>query len=54
MHGWIASDSLADIGGEKRDDEGVTGAKADAPGVPQQPAAPTVVVDPDVSVDDVT
>jgi len=54
MHGWIASDALAEIGGETRDDEGVTGAKADAPGVPKQPAAPTVVVDPDVSADDVT
>ena len=54
MHGWIASDALAEIGGEKRDDEGVTGAKADAPGVPQHPAAPTVVVDPQVSTDDVT
>ena len=54
MHGWIASGALADIGGEKRDDEGVTGAKADAPGVAQQPAAPTVVVDPQVSTDDVT
>ena len=54
MHGWIASDALAEIGGETRDDEGVTGAKADAPGVPKQPAAPTVVVDPQVSADDVT
>jgi len=54
IHGWIASDALTEIGGEKRDDEGVTGAKADAPGVPQQPAVPTVVVDPEVSADDVT
>ena len=54
MHGWIASDALAEIGGETRDDEGATGAKADAPGVPKHPAAPTVVVDPHVSADDVT
>jgi phosphatidate phosphatase APP1 len=54
MHGWIASDALVEIGGEKRDDEGATGAKADAPGVPEQPATPTVVVDPQVSADDVT
>ena len=52
MHGWIASDALDEIGGEKRDDEGATGAKADAPGVDAKPA-PTVVVDPDVSTDDV-
>jgi len=52
MHGWIASDALDEIGGEKRDDKGATGAKADAPGVDAKPA-PTVVVDPDVSTDDV-
>ena len=54
MHGWISSDALAEIGGEKRDDEGKTGAKADAPGVPEQPAAATVVVDPEISAEDVT
>ena len=53
MHGWIASDALDEIGGEKRDDEGATGAKADAPGVDTKPA-PTVVVDPQISADDVT
>jgi phosphatidate phosphatase APP1 len=53
MHGWISSDALAEIGGEKRDDEGKTGAKVDSPGVPEQPAAPTVVVDPEISADDV-
>jgi phosphatidate phosphatase APP1 len=53
MHGWIASGALDEIGGEKRDDEGTTGAKADAPGVDTKPA-PTVVVDPQVSSDDVT
>jgi phosphatidate phosphatase APP1 len=52
MHGWIASDALSEIGGEKRDDEGKTDAKADAPGVDTQPA-PTVVVDPEISADDV-
>ena len=52
MHGWIASDALAEISGEKRDDEGVTAAKADAPGVDTKPAA-TVVVDPEISADDV-
>ena len=54
MHGWISSDALAEISGEKRDDEGKTGAKADAPGVPEQPATPTVVVDPEISAEDVT
>ena len=53
MHGWIASDALVEIGGEKRDDEGATSAKADAPGVDTKPA-PTVVVDPEISADDVT
>jgi len=53
MHGWIASGALDEVGGEKRDDEGATGAKADAPGVDAKPA-PTVVVDPQVSSDDVT
>ena len=53
LHGWIASGALDEIGGEKRDDEGATGAKTDAPGVDTKPA-PTVVVDPQVSSDDVT
>jgi phosphatidate phosphatase APP1 len=52
MHGWIASDALAEIGGEKRDDEGATGVKADTPGV-ETKRAPTVVVDPDISSEDV-
>ena len=52
MHGWIASDALAEIGGEKRDDEGVTGVKADTPGV-ETKRAPTLVVDPDISSEDV-
>jgi phosphatidate phosphatase APP1 len=53
MHGWIDSMSLDEIGGEKRADEGATGTKADAPGVDAK-AAPTVVVDPEISTDDVT
>jgi phosphatidate phosphatase APP1 len=53
LHGWIASDALEEIGGEKRDDEGASGAKASAPGV-DTTRAPTVVVDPEVSTDDVT
>src|SRR5687768_11060713 len=52
MHGWIASDAVPEIGGEKRDDEGATGAKASVPGVETKPTA-TVVVDPDISADDV-
>ena len=54
LHGWIASDALTEIGGEKREDEGVTGTKADAPGVAEAPPTPTVVVDPDVAKGDVT
>lgn len=53
LHGWIAADSLAEIGGEKRDDEGATGAKANAPGLDAS-HAPTVVVDPEVDRDDIT
>jgi phosphatidate phosphatase APP1 len=53
MHGWISSNALSEIGGEKRDDEGATGAKADTPGV-ETKRAPTVVVDPDVSAEDVS
>ena len=52
MHGWIAANALDEIGGEKRDDEGATGAKASAPGV-ETTTTPTVVVDPDISSDDV-
>jgi phosphatidate phosphatase APP1 len=53
LHGWIASEALVEIGGEKREDEGSTGTKADAPGV-DTTQTPTVVVDPDVSSKDVT
>jgi phosphatidate phosphatase APP1 len=52
MHGWIASGALDEIGGETRDDEGATGAKADVPGVDTKPT-PTIVVDRDISTDDV-
>jgi phosphatidate phosphatase APP1 len=50
-HGWILPDALPGIGGEKRADEG-DGRKADAPGVPTRPPAPTVVVDPDLDAGD--
>lgn len=54
MHGWIASGALAEIGGEKHDDEGHTGAKADAPGTAAEaPPTPTMVVDPHISAHDV-
>jgi len=54
MHGWIDSGALAEVGGETRDDEGRTGAKADAPGAAgRQPPTPTVVVDPQISAHDV-
>jgi phosphatidate phosphatase APP1 len=52
LHGWIASDALDEIGGEKRDDEGTTGAKADTPGT-EAKSTPTVVVDPQVSDKDI-
>jgi phosphatidate phosphatase APP1 len=50
-HGWIRGEALPEIGGEKRADEG-DGGKADAPGVPAHPSAPTVVVDPDLGAGD--
>jgi phosphatidate phosphatase APP1 len=50
-HGWIRRETLAEIGGEKRADEG-EGGKADAPGVPAHPDAPTVVVDRDLGAGD--
>jgi len=45
-HGWIAPESLASIGEEKRADEGTTDEKAPAPGA-QDPgdATPTVIVE---------
>ena len=54
-HGWISADALPEIGGEKRADEGTTSEKAPAPGAPETAEkAPTVVVDADVSSDDVS
>ena len=50
--GWISEDSLHDIGGEKRADEGHSGAKVPTPGVEAR-EAPTVVVDPDIKPTDV-
>ena len=50
-HGWIPRETLAGIGGEKRADEG-EGGKADAPGVPEHPPAPTMVVDRDLGPGD--
>jgi phosphatidate phosphatase APP1 len=50
-HGWIRRDSLPEIRGEKRADEG-GGGKADAPGVSETPTAPTVVVDPELGASD--
>lgn len=43
--GWITRDSIPAIREEKKADEGTTGAKVDAPGVPDEPKAPTVVVE---------
>jgi phosphatidate phosphatase APP1 len=45
-HGWIPASALAAIGEEKLADEGATGEKAPAPGVPSEgDAAPTMIVD---------
>ena len=43
--GWIETSSLDAVHKEKRADEGKTGEKADVPGVPEDPKAPTVVVE---------
>ena len=43
--GWIETSSLDAVHEEKRADEGVSGEKADVPGVPEDPKAPTVVVE---------
>jgi phosphatidate phosphatase APP1 len=50
-HGWIRRETLSEIGGEKRADEG-EGGKTDAPGVPSHPPMPTVVVDRDLGPGD--
>jgi phosphatidate phosphatase APP1 len=44
-HGWIPRDTIAEIEVEKKADEGKTGDKADAPGVPRDPGAPTIEVE---------
>jgi phosphatidate phosphatase APP1 len=44
-HGWIDPAALADVGEEKRADEGATGEKVPAPGTEEPPRSPTVVVD---------
>jgi uncharacterized low-complexity protein len=45
-HGYIAPESLTDIAGEKRADEGKTGEKKDAPGAQKEgEATPTVVIE---------
>ena len=51
VHGWIRKESLPDIRGEKRADEGA-GGKEDAPGVGGAEPVPSVVVDEDVGVAD--
>jgi phosphatidate phosphatase APP1 len=43
--GWIEHAALDAVHEEKRADEGVSGEKADVPGVPEAPKAPTVVVE---------
>jgi phosphatidate phosphatase APP1 len=47
-HGWIATSALAEIGEEKRADEGTTSAKMPAPGVEPPASVPTVVVEDDL------
>lgn len=44
-NGWISPVSVADVHEEKRADEGKTGEKVDAPGVPKDPGAPTLKVE---------
>lgn len=43
--GWIEHSSLDAVHEEKRADEGKTGEKADVPGVPEEPKAPTMKVE---------
>ena len=43
--GWIEKSSVDAVNEEKRADEGKTGEKADVPGVPEEPKAPTVVIE---------
>ncbi len=44
-HGWIATTEVPAVHEEKKADQGETGTKVDAPGVPDDPQAPTVVVE---------
>jgi hypothetical protein len=44
-HGWIDPAALGEIGGEKRDDEGATAAKAGAPGADPGTHTPALVVE---------
>ncbi|HEY4303147.1 MAG TPA: phosphatase domain-containing protein [Gemmatimonadaceae bacterium] len=44
-HGWITAENIASVEHEKKADEGKTGTKADAPGVPNDPGAPTIKVE---------
>jgi hypothetical protein len=44
-HGWIAKSELPAVHEEKKADQGETGTKVDAPGVSDDPEAPTVVVE---------
>ena len=43
--GWIAKEALPLVREEKKADEGATGEKAEAPGVPDEPETPTMVVE---------
>ncbi len=51
-HGWIAPERLAEIGTEKRADEGTSDSKVETPGVKPEAPAPTVVVDDNVRARD--
>ncbi|MGK2933867.1 MAG: App1 family protein [Gemmatimonadaceae bacterium] len=44
-HGWITRESLPAVRQEEKADEGETGTKVDVPGVGEEPAAPTIVVE---------
>lgn len=44
-HGWITRESLPSVRQEEKADAGTTGTKADVPGVPEEPPAPTIVVE---------
>ena len=43
--GWITKESLPAVKEEKKADEGTSGTKAEVPGVPEEPPAPTIVVE---------